>query len=315
MWLSPVTRYTLGVSAMFSFYWLCRRFVILPLQDKRKLSKDSKQLIHTALLYLPGLGLLLLLTKDLPSYPVSSQGFATTDYAVVFAAQFLAIVIMTLFSILEIKLGLVSPRALADNEEDNRILNVILLLTVIPLMEELICRKLPGDLLGNGQIRLFLCLSALVFSLLHLQTGRIAVAVGMFYTGSLWALVYAGSGSLLLCTTFHILFNLIMVFVPGLLKKKVSGKAEAIYHTGLALTGTIGFLLLAFNFAHYLPPASSGIESPWRHIFSNWGFWVLAAICILSYFRARKALKAKGASLEKQSGNGIDNTKQNLKIN
>ncbi|NLZ89631.1 MAG: CPBP family intramembrane metalloprotease, partial [Clostridiales bacterium] len=175
MWNEPITRYTLGVSAMFSLYWLCLRFVVSPLHAKRKLPKESQQLLSTALLYLPGLGIVWLFIKDLPVFQVSPQGFAAVDYVVVFAAQFFALVLMALFSMLEIKLGLVSQQVLEQKNDDNKGINALLVLTVIPLLEELLSRKLLGDLLGTDQTGLFLWLSALVFSLIHLQTGRIAV--------------------------------------------------------------------------------------------------------------------------------------------
>jgi membrane protease YdiL (CAAX protease family) len=299
MWHDPITRYTLGVSAMFSFYWLCKRFVVSPLLAKRRLPKESEQMLSTALLYLPGLGLLLLFINDLPVFQVSPQGFVTADYAVVFAAQFFAFMLMALFTALEIKLGLVMPQALQKQKEGKNALNVLLLLMLVPLMEELLSRKLLGDLLGTGQVRLFLCTSALVFSLLHLQTGRLAVAVGMLYAGFLWAWVYASSGSLLLSTVYHALFNLLMVFIPEHLERKKSDKAHRMYIAGLMLVGTIGFILLASNLAHYLPSGMPDAQSPWQRILGNGGFWVLAAVCALRYFCGLKMLKAKGTLSEK----------------
>ncbi len=294
MWNEPITRYTLGVSAMFSLYWLCLRFVVSPLHAKRKLPKESQQLLSTALLYLPGLGLVWLFIKDLPVFQVSPQGFAAADYVVVFAAQFFALVLMALFSMLEIKLGLVSQQALEQKNDDNKGLNALLVLTVIPLLEELLSRKLLGDLLGTDQTGLFLWLSALVFSLIHLQTGRIAVPVGMFYTGFLWAWVYACSGSLLLCTAYHILFNLMMVIIPERLEERNFHKAHSIYLAGLVLTGVAGFLLLVFNSAHFLPPTLLHAKNPpWPHILGNAGVWVLGAVCEGSYFRGIQVLKAK----------------------
>jgi membrane protease YdiL (CAAX protease family) len=293
MWHEPITRYTLGVSAMFSFYWLCAHFIVSPFLAKHKLPKERQQLLSTALLYLPGLGLLLLFIKDLPVFRVSPQDFGAADYIVVFAAQFFTLVLMGLLSALEIKLGLVSRQALEQQNDDNKGINALLVLTVVPLLEEVMSRKLLAELLGSSQTGLFLWLSALVFSLIHLQTGQIAVTVGMFYTGFLWAWVYAGSGSLLLCTAYHILFNLMMVIIPERLKELVSQKAHNIYLACLALMGTTGFVLLAFNAAHFLPPALPDAQSPWQRILGNGGFWVLAAVCVGSYLRAHQVMKAK----------------------
>lgn len=75
MWNEPITRYTLGVSAMFSLYWLCLRFVVSPLHAKRKLPKESQQLLSTALLYLPGLVLVWLFIKGSAGVPGFSARF------------------------------------------------------------------------------------------------------------------------------------------------------------------------------------------------------------------------------------------------
>ncbi len=297
MWNEPITRFTLGVSAMFSFYWLFMRFATPRLFGKGKFSKGKSAVLGTAVLYLPGLGLLLLLIKDLPVLPVIPKNFVFADYAAVFAAQFFAFVLMALCSTLEIKLGLLNPKLLESQDEENKGVDALLTLTVIPLMEELISRKLLGDVLGTDHLRLYLYLSAIVFSLIHFQTGRIAVPLGMFYTGFLWAWVYAASGSLLLCTAYHISFNLFMVFIPEWLEKMKSQKVHGIYYAVLALTGVTGFLLMVFNSSHYLPPELSEIN-PWRRIFSNGGLWVLAAVCMLSYFLGRRAMKTRGSKLD-----------------
>ena len=300
MWNDPITRFTLGVSAMFGLYWLFMRFAAPQIFGKGKLSKGKSAVLGTAVLYLPGLGFLLLLIKDLPVFPVVPKSFVFADYAVVFAAQFFAFVLMALCSTLEIKLGLFSPQFLESQDEENKGVDAFLTLTIIPLMEELLSRKLLGDVLGTDQLRLFLYMSALVFSLIHLQTGRIAVPLGMFYTGFLWAWLYAASGSLLLCTAYHIAFNLFMVFIPEWLEKMKSQKVRGIYYAVLALVGVTGFLFMVFNVAHYLPPELSG-ENPWRRIFSNGGVWVFIAVCVLSYVLGRWLMKVKGS---KQENNG-----------
>ncbi|HOQ63207.1 MAG TPA: hypothetical protein PKZ39_04480, partial [Clostridia bacterium] len=120
---------------MFSLYWLCNRFIVSPLLEKGRLPKDKKYLVSTALLYLPGLGLLLLFIKDLPVFQVSPQGFGTADYIVVFMAQFFAFVLMVPFTILEIKLGLVTSQAWEQQQkEKSQGLNAVLLILMVPLM-------------------------------------------------------------------------------------------------------------------------------------------------------------------------------------
>ncbi len=303
MWHDPITRITLGMSIMFSFYWLCQHFIISPLLASNKLSKDRGLLLGTSLLYIPGLGLLFLLLKDLPKLPLSSQSFTPGNYLLVFFAQFFAFVLMALFSTLEGKLGLIDLQSLKQQKEerDNEGPGLFLLILVVPFLEELLTRKIPGDLLGPDQLHLFLYTSALLFSLIHLQTGRLAVAAGMFYTGFLWAWVYVASGSLILCTVYHALFNFLMVFLPDYLEKTRDDKVHGLYIAGLSLVGTIAFILLLFKRGHYLPAAQAEADSFFRRVFGNWGFWLLAAVCVLSYLYALRARKTKNNCLaEKQ---------------
>ncbi len=303
MWHDPITRITLGMSIMFSFYWLCQHFVVSPLLASNKLSKDRGLLVGMSLLYIPGLGLLFFLLKDLPKSPLSPQNFTLGNYLLVFFAQFFAFVLMAMFSFLESKLGLIDLQSLKQQKEerDNEGLGLFLLILVVPFLEELLSRKILAELLGPDQLRLFLYTSALIFSLIHLQTGRLAVAAGMFYTGFLWAWVYAASGSLILCTVYHGLFNLLMVFLPEYLEKKVDGKVHGLYVAALALVGTVSFVILLFNRAHYLPAARPDAESISRRVFGNWGFCLLAAACVLSYLYARRARRDKQGCLpEKQ---------------
>jgi membrane protease YdiL (CAAX protease family) len=262
MWQETITRYTLGVSIMFSFYWLSKRFIVSPLLDNDKLPKDKKVLLKTILLYLPGLCVMWLLLKSLPVFRVAPKSFTAGNYLVVFFAQFFAFIIMAVFSLLEIKLGLLTPEILEKKEKENyKGLNALLLILIVPLLEELFNRKILGNILGTEHIRLFIYMSALTFSLIHLQTGRIAVAAGTFYVGFLWAWVYAASGSLLLCTLYHGLYNLMMVFIPEYLQETKDKRVHNLFIAGLILAGSIGFMLFTVNMAHYLPTEFSGAQN------------------------------------------------------
>ncbi len=291
MWHEPITRYTLGLSFMFSFYWLCKRFVVSPLLAEGKLPKERKVVLETALLYLPGLCVLWLLLGGQPVSRVVPKSFTVANYVVVFLAQFFAFIIIAAFSLLEVKLSLLTPEMLEKRErEDHKGLNALLLVIIVPLLEELVNRKLLGNLLGTEHMRFFICISALIFSLIHLQTGRIAVAAGTFYAGFLWAWVFAASGSLLLCALYHSLYNLMMVFIPEYLQEKKGKTAHNLYIAGLILAGSIGLLLFTFNITHYLPPEFSAAQSLWQTVFSSWGFWVLVVVCALSYVYGRQSL-------------------------
>lgn len=294
MWQQAITRYALGLGAMFSLYWLGKRFVLSPLLEEGRLPKERKVLLETVWLYLPGLCIMFFLLKDLPTFRMVPKSFTVTNYLVVFFAQFFAFILIAVFSVLEIKLGLLRPELFEKKEKkENKGLNALLLILVVPFLEELLSRKLLGNVLGGENARFFIYMSALFFSLLHLQTGRIAVATATFYVGFLWAWVYAASGSLLLCALYHSLYNLMMVFVPEYLQERKGKMAHSLWIAGLILAGSIGITLLTVRLPHYLPPEFSQTQSLWQSVFSSWGFWALVAVCFLSYVSGLKTLREK----------------------
>lgn len=121
----------------------------------------------------------------------------------------------------------------------------------------MLTRGLLGARSAGTDILLFLMLSALVFSLIHLQTGRIAVVTGMLWNGLLWAWVYVASGSFLVSALFHGIFNLLATCLPEHLEKKRSEKAMSAYMSALLLAGVVGGLLW-FNRARLLPIEDGG---------------------------------------------------------
>lgn len=70
-----ITRYTLGISSMFALYWLGQALLLRPMQQAGKLRAGQARLLGTALLYLPGLGLLWLLIRELPTTPITPAQF------------------------------------------------------------------------------------------------------------------------------------------------------------------------------------------------------------------------------------------------
>ncbi len=92
----------------------------------------------------------------------------------------------------------------------------------------------------------------------------------------------------------------------GWLEKMKSQKVRGIYYAVLALVGVTGLLLMVFRASYFLPPKLSG-ENPWRRIFSNGGFLVLIAVCILSYFLGRWTMKAKSSMQENKEQTAFPN--------
>lgn len=84
---STILMFTLGVSAMFGFYWLCMRFLVQPQSKERQWTSSRLSAVSLLVLYLPGLLLLWLFIKDLPSVPLPVVVFVPGDYLVIFLAH------------------------------------------------------------------------------------------------------------------------------------------------------------------------------------------------------------------------------------
>lgn len=277
-----VLRFTLGMSAMFTFYWFISHVVLRPISRRRAFSRTAKKLCSLLILYLPGLGLLYLFIKDLPMQKLTGLTYGFKDFGIIFLAQNAVIIVIAVITLIEAK---VSKKELKKIDEDtiyDSTLDVALLLLAIPLLEEFVTRKLLADRAGGEHLWLFLLLSALTFSLIHLQTGRIAVAVGMLYSGFLWALIYAASQSLWLSTLYHVANNVLLTFLPEQIKKKVSDKVHNVYIAVIALSGVVGIVLFLMNSSRLLP-STQGLSTHIRRVFMNPGTWLLIAVCMGSF--------------------------------
>lgn len=281
--------FTVGVSAMFSFYWVCVRFLLTPMKKKHGWSEQATSFLSLAVLYLPGLLFLWLMIADLPPIPFSPPGMAWGDCLLVFIAQFFSLALMAAVSALEGRVRGKGMDASAKKQLYQKPYDYLHLLVLVPLMEELLTRGLLGERLAGAGAPTFLFLSALIFSLIHLQTGRLSVPIGMFWNGLLWAWVYWASGSLWMSVLFHGLYNLLATCLPEYLQRRRSEKAMSVYMAVLLLAGTAGAVMVLTQ-----PARFSGGAGPaqWLEaageVLSNPGLWLLAAVCAGSYLLNRR---------------------------
>ncbi len=281
-----IQKYTIGLSLMLSLYWLVNYLVLIP--NKHKFSDVTNTLVRLAVLYIPGLILLYLFINGLPMpvHQETNMGFG--DYFMLWIAQFFAVAIIIPLSAVDLKLGLISDKH--KGEEYKTLAQSLIVIILVPFLEELVARKLLGDHLANLRTNVYLCLSAAVFGLMHLQTGRIAIPLAMVYTGFVWAVVYMSSSSLLLATFYHASFNFFVGYIPQVLQNKSGLKAKSLYMLALLALGIIGFVSLVITTLNiqYILPAHHSLANGISIVFSNWGTWLLAAVCIISFVAKRK---------------------------
>ena len=92
------------------------------------------------ILYLPGLGLLYLFIKDLPTQKLTGLTYGFKDFGIIFLAQNAVIIVIAVITLIEAK---VSKKELKKIDEDtiyDSTLDVALLLLAIPLLEEFVTR-------------------------------------------------------------------------------------------------------------------------------------------------------------------------------
>lgn len=290
--------FTLGVSAMFGFYWLCMRFIVLPQSQRHQWTNSRLSAVSLLVLYIPGLLLLWLFIKDLPVLPLPPAHIVPGDYLLIFLAQFFSVVLMALVTVMEDK---AQGKALSTQEKKPQYQNMydyVHLLVLVPLLEELLARGLLGARTAGVDVLGFYLLSALVFALIHLQTGRVAVVVGMFWNGLMWAWVYVAGGSFLVSALFHGAFNLLATCLPEYLEKRYSQQIMGLYMVSLFFLGVVGAGLLWFNRIRLLPMVDGEqLLKAAGAILSSPGTWVLIVACIVSYFMKKpRSVREKPAS-------------------
>lgn len=292
-------RYGLGLSLMLFLYVAGNRWLWRPLSVRHKLSDGQKKLLSHAWLYGPCLLVLWWMIRTEPKVPATTLLWTLSEYLIVFAAGLFFMPLIVFWTLVETKL---SGKKLTELQEDttqamDSRLDWLFILVLAPFFEELFIRKFLYDRLAGENLMLFLLFGALCFGLMHVVTGRLAMALSNFYLGFIFGLVYAASGSLLVTALFHAATNLCILVIPESLEKKKAGAMG--YRCILFIVGCIGFLWLLLQPGRFLPLAIRAQTGAAMNVMlTNPGTWGYLMTTLVIYFWIRRTQK----NLGKQEG-------------
>ena len=229
----------LGIAAMFAVYWIYS----LQIAPRLPIGDFARNLTALLCLYGLGLGLFLLIIRQIPSGEIVPGKAPFSTVAVCFLLQFTALIAMSI---------LVNVISMATGKDANievdalKPVNLFLLLIFNPAAEEFVFRKLfAKKLLRHGQ-RFYMLASSFCFAIVHGVSLGLPQVLYTFLLGLIWSYLYVRTGKLWLPILLHALSNLFGGILPSLMQN-ISETALGVYSMGmmlLAVAGLVRFFVL-----------------------------------------------------------------------
>jgi len=269
----------LGIAAMFGLFWLYSLFVrsLLPFPD------IIKGILGIALLYVAGLGLFVLITKNVSKEPYARRekgGVSVKTLILCFLLQCSAFMVLNILAIATSIFGGVSP-----SSEITPMTNSMLFMLLIfnPVVEELVFRQLfASRLLKHGE-RFYVLASAYCFAVVHGVSIGFAHIVYTFILGLIWAYLTVKSGNIVLAIIMHAVSNLFNAVIIQLLGASISIEIMAVYSFLLMALGAIGLILFLINRKKIVLDGASGLldKKSIKDIFTNKGILLYTALTLV----------------------------------
>ncbi len=268
-------RVAIGIALMFGVYWLYAYF----LQDRLDWPAGVEKVLGLVSLYVVGLGLFVLIIKEIPSSRSERGKLPGKQLVLCFLLQFSAIMIMSVLvnvmgafgvEIATAEINTVSPYML------------FMLLVFNPIAEEFVFRKLFADKLLKYGERFYVFASAFCFAIVHGVSLGIPQVIYTFILGLIWGYVMAKTGDFKLVVLLHALSNIF----GGVLLQLLMGIAmplAGIYSILLMATGAVGLSIFMAKRKMVVLDGEPGLVK--RHvlksIFTNRGIWIYIVLTVV----------------------------------
>lgn len=265
----------LGIALMFGAYWLYAYF----LQNRLDWPAGVEKVLGLVSLYVVGLGLFVLIIKDIPGSRRERGKLPGGQFALCFLLQFSAIMIMSVLvniigafgvEIATAEINAVSPYML------------FMLLVFNPIAEEFVFRKLFADKLLKYGERFYVFASAFCFAIVHGVSLGIPQVIYTFILGLIWGYVMAKTGDFKLVVLLHALSNLF----GGVLLQLLMGIAmplAGIYSILLMATGAVGLSIFMAKRKMVVLDGEPGLvkSDVLKSIFTNRGIWIYIVLTVV----------------------------------
>ncbi|MGI6742235.1 MAG: CPBP family intramembrane glutamic endopeptidase [Eubacteriales bacterium] len=264
-----------AAAGMFLAYWIYSIFI----ENYLPVNVDIKTLIGKAILFIFGVGIFLISTKNIENYKYSKNKASAKTILICFLLQFTALMATIIISFLGTALITAFGGKYSAPDDTMSPVTLILLLVLNPVVEEIVFRHLfANKLLKHGE-RLYIFMSAYCFAIAHgVSLGVIQIGY-TFILGMIYSYLMVKTGNLVLVVILHSLSNLF----GGVLLKTLSNVSiglAALYLLSVVVLGVIGLTLFLLNRKNIVLDGNEGLVDiqTIKELVTNKGVIIYSAI-------------------------------------
>lgn len=228
-----------GIAGMFGIYWIYSCF----LEQHLPLSDGCRTILGVIILYVVGLGLFRLSTKNVPDRKYKKKKVSFKTVLICFLLQFTAIMIFIV--IVNISTALrVNDITTEINATSLHMLFMLLIFN--PIAEELVFRKLFADKLLQYGEGFYMLVSSFCFGIVHGVSLGVPQIIYTFILGMIWSYLMVKTGDIKIVVIMHAMSNLFgSVMTQALLSFSMT--AAGVYSMILMLLGVAGLVSFFVN--------------------------------------------------------------------
>lgn len=269
----------LGIAVMFGLYWLYS-MVAKPLLP---FSEGVKRVVSLAVLYGVGLGLFVLITKNISKHPYAHKETGEVSFKTVFLCFLLQCTAFMVLNVLAIATSIFGDNSSSTMTMPMTPSMLFILLVFNPVVEEFVFRHLFATRLLKYGERFYILASAYCFAILHGVSVGFVHIIYTFILGLIWAYLTLKSGSLVLAILMHALSNLFNGIIVQLLRD-TSIKALSAYLVLIIVLGVTGLILFLKNRKKVILDDAPGLidKQAAKDLFTNKGILFYTALTFIT---------------------------------
>lgn len=268
----------LGVAMMFGLFWLYSMVV----RPHLPFSEGINGVVGFAVLYGLGLGLFVLITKNVSKQSYTNREKGKVSIKTVFLCFLLQCTAFMVLNILTIATSIFGGTSSSTETMPMTSSMLFMLLVFNPVVEEFVFRHLFATRLLKYGERLYILASAYCFAVLHGVSVGFVHIIYTFILGLIWAYLTVKSNSVVLAILMHAISNLFNSVIIQLLFD-TSMMALAAYSVLIMALGVIGLILFVKNRKKVIIDDASGLidKQTAKDLFSNKGILLYTALTII----------------------------------
>mgnify|MGYP000928304057 CR=1 FL=1 len=268
----------LGVAVMFGLFWLYS----IVARPHLPFSEGVNGVVGLAVLYGLGLGLFVLITKNVSKHSYTNREKGKVSIKTVFLCFLLQCTAFMVLNILTIATSIFGGTSSSTETMPMTSSMLFMLLVFNPVVEEFVFRHLFATRLLKYGERLYILASAYCFAVLHGVSVGFVHIIYTFILGLIWAYLTVKSNSVVLAILMHAISNLFNSVIIQLLFD-TSMMALAAYSVLIMALGVIGLILFVKNRKKVIIDDASGLidKQTAKDLFSNKGILLYTALTII----------------------------------